>query len=341
MRWRSRAQPLRLALVDLGHHHLAYAAAIAHAGLGPAELDALEDLDVLLMAEVLDDVVHGELGMGERSTARSSTGADQVTLTPAAGGRCVQCAASSLPRGGPALRPRRPPRRVIASLAGLLDRRAGPLLSFLSHRTVLRTDGEVAASRRAAAGADGLHSRHGGLPGHAAWVLLNGLRAIGAPCLRLGGEPTVCALRRAGEGTRCEVLTTEGAQGALRSLKALHSQLVHELLEPDADLLCHGGLHGDLLRQLPEQQHDLLCRMLCARMAGKGAEERVVRERTRRERSLHERTRIHACQSGLVTEGHIGAVVCAGLPEQAGTHLRPTRSLQSRKLRYETLRGKW
>src|SRR5439155_18814033 len=190
---------------------------------------------------------------------------------------------------------------------------------------------EVAASRRATAGAGGLHSRHGGLPRHTAWVLLNGLRPIGAPCLRLGGESTVCALRRAGEGTRCEVLTTEGTQGALRSLQALHSQLVHELLEPDADLLCHGGLDGDLLRQLPEQQDDLLCRMVYARIAGKGAEERVECERTRRERarcerarrerSLQVRTRIQACQRGLVSERHV-AGVCAGLAKQARAHPR-------------------
>src|SRR5205085_7881657 len=141
-----------------------------------------------------------------------------------------------------------------------------------------------------AAGAGGLHSRHGGLPRHTARVLLNRLRPIGAPWLRLGGESTECALRRAGEGTLREVLTTKGTQGP-RILKALHSQLLHELLEPDADLLCHGGLGGDLLRQLPEQQDDLLCRMVCARIAGKGADERVRRKRTRRERSLQERTR--------------------------------------------------
>src|SRR6266480_1926103 len=196
--------------------------------------------------------------------------------------------------------------------------------------------------------APAVHSRHGGLPKHTARVLLNGLRPIGAPCLRLGGESTVRALRRAGEGTLCEVLTTEGTQGALRSLQALHSQLVHELLEPDADLLCHGGLDGDLLRQLPEQQDDLLCRMVYARIAGKGAEERVEcerarcertwRERARRERALQVRTRIQACQRGLVSERHV-AGVCAGLPKQARAHLRPPRPLQSGKLRYESLRG--
>src|SRR5207249_2087141 len=124
-----------------------------------------------------------------------------------------------------ALRPRGLPHRVIASLAGLLDRRAGPLLfhrraarpllSFLSHRTILHTDGEVAASRRVAPRqAPAVHSRHGGLPRHTAPVLLNGLRPIGAPSLCLGSESTECALRRAGEGTLCEVLTTEGTQGA-------------------------------------------------------------------------------------------------------------------------------
>src|SRR5207249_2983990 len=185
-------------------------------------------------------------------------------------------------------------------------------------------DGEVAASRRVAPRqAPAVHSRHGGLPKHTAPVLLNGLRPIGAPCLRLGGESTECALRRADEGTLCEVLTTEGTQGARMSLKALHRQLLHELLEPDADLLCHSGLGGDLLRQLPEQQDDLLCRMVCARIAGKGAEERVEcqrtrreracrkrtrRERTRRERSLQVRTRIHACQCGLVSERHVAGV---------------------------------
>ena len=85
MRWRSRAQPLRLALVDLGHHHLAYAAAIGHEGLCTAELDALENFDVLLMTEVLDDVIHGKLGMSERPATGHSTGADHETLRPSAG----------------------------------------------------------------------------------------------------------------------------------------------------------------------------------------------------------------------------------------------------------------
>src|SRR5205823_8105874 len=249
-------------------------------------------------------------------------------------------------------------------------RAAGPRLSFLSHRTVLHTDGEVAASRGAAAGAGGLHSRHGGLPRHTAPVLLNGLRPIGAPSLCLGGESTECARRRAGEGTLCEVLTTKGTQGARMSLKALHSQLLHELLEPDADLLCHGGLGGDLLRQLPEQQDDLLCRLVCARIAGKGAEERVVRQRTRRERtrrerslqertrrkrtrrerslqertrrkrtrrerSLQERTRIHACQGGLASERHVPGV-CARPPKQARGHLRPPLPLPSGKRRFDS-----
>src|SRR5256886_16452527 len=185
---------------------------------------------------------------------------------------------------------RRPPRSTLFPYTTLFRS------SFLSHRTILHTEGEVAASRRAAAGAGGsLPSRrpaeaHGPVLRHTAPVLLNGLRPIGAPSLCLGGESTECARRRAGEGTLCEVLTTKGTQGARMSLKALHSQLLHELLEPDTDLLCHGGLGGDLLRQLPEQQDDLLCRMVCTRIAGKGAEERVVRERTRRERA-----RIHAC----------------------------------------------
>jgi len=85
MRWCSRAQSLRLALVDLGHHHLAHAAAIGHEGLRTAELDALENFDVLLMTEVIDDAVHGKLGMGEWPAIGRSTGADHVTLTPSAG----------------------------------------------------------------------------------------------------------------------------------------------------------------------------------------------------------------------------------------------------------------
>src|SRR5256886_12860250 len=242
---------------------------------------------------------------------------------------------------------RRPPRSTLFPYTTLFRS------SFLSHRTILHTEGEVAASRRAAAGAGGsLPSRrpaeaHGPVLRHTAPVLLNGLRPIGAPCLRLGGESTECALRRAGEGTLCEVLTTKGTQGARMGLQALHSQLLHELLEPDADLLFHTGLGGDLLRQLPEQQDDLLCRMVCARIAGKGAEERVEcqrtrrerarcersrGERTRRERSLEVRARIHACQCGLVSERHV-AGVCAGLPKPARAHLRPPRPLPSGKLR--------
>ena len=61
MRRCRRAQSLRLVLLDLGHHHLAHAAAIGHEGLCTAELDALHDFDVLLMSEVLDDAVHGKL----------------------------------------------------------------------------------------------------------------------------------------------------------------------------------------------------------------------------------------------------------------------------------------
>ena len=75
MWWRSRAQSLRLGLVDLGHHHLAYAAAIGREGLRATELDALENFDVLLMTEVVDDAVHGELGTGERPATGRSSGA--------------------------------------------------------------------------------------------------------------------------------------------------------------------------------------------------------------------------------------------------------------------------
>src|SRR5437879_11068669 len=158
--------------------------------------------------------------------------------------------------------------------------------------------------------------------------LLNGLGAIGAPCLGLGGESTVRAL----EGTQASALMTR---------QALHGQLLNELLERDADLLCHGGLHGDLLRQLSEHQDDLLCRMVCARVRTRHErilQERTLQERTLQERTLQERSRIHACQCGLVSERH-EARVCAGLSERARTHLRPPRPLQSRKLRYESLRG--
>jgi len=72
----------------------------------------------------------------------------------------------------------------------------------------------------------------------------------------LGAESAISALRGAGEGILSEVLTTEtagersaqpkrlsGAEAdALMTLKALHSQLVNELLERDADLLDQGTL---------------------------------------------------------------------------------------------------
>src|SRR6266513_2265920 len=44
---------------------------------------------------------------------------------------------------------------IESSPASLVFLIAAPRLSFLSHRTILHTDGEVAASRRAAAGAGG------------------------------------------------------------------------------------------------------------------------------------------------------------------------------------------
>ena len=77
-------ESLRFGLVDLGHHDLADAAT-GREGLRAAQLDAPDDFDVLLLAEVLDDLVHRKVRMREGLATGSRTAADDVTLTPRAG----------------------------------------------------------------------------------------------------------------------------------------------------------------------------------------------------------------------------------------------------------------
>jgi hypothetical protein len=138
--------------------------------------------------------------------------------------------------------------------------------------------------------------------------LLNCLLAIGTPCLGLGVESAIPALRVAGKGVRSPVLGTRiaeerparperlyaaadvlsdlvesltGAETAARiALSALHGQLVSELMNGDADLLGHGVLNRDLLCELPEHRDELVCRNVHACVAAKRILERIVSNMT-------------------------------------------------------------
>src|SRR5579862_1736248 len=117
--------------------------AIGRERLCAAQLDTFDDFDVLLPAQILDNFVHGMLGHGMLGSgvARSSTHANDVTLTPPARRRrdhCVIPAVSRFPDGGPALRSSVSPQRIFTCLARLPERRAGPLIFLLGHRTFLQ-----------------------------------------------------------------------------------------------------------------------------------------------------------------------------------------------------------
>ena len=55
---RDTTQSLRLAFIDFGDNDLVYAAACGREGLCAAQLDPLDDFDILLMAQVLNNIVH-------------------------------------------------------------------------------------------------------------------------------------------------------------------------------------------------------------------------------------------------------------------------------------------
>src|SRR5258708_3175225 len=99
MGWCKSPHPLRSALVDLGNHDFAYAAAAGRKRLRTAQLDAFDDFNILLLTEVLDNLVHGMLDIGGgRIAGRMGTQADDVALTPYAGSCCRQSAIGAVDR---------------------------------------------------------------------------------------------------------------------------------------------------------------------------------------------------------------------------------------------------
>src|SRR4030081_3656970 len=145
MRWRKTTQPLRLALVNLGHHDLVYGMSIGRKRLWATQLDALDDFDVLLATEVLHNIVHRMLKL--TLTTWSRTRANDVTFTPPARGCCRKCtianvwaAVGCFPGGRPALRSSGSPHRIVTGLARLPDCRARALVFLLCHRTFLHSD---------------------------------------------------------------------------------------------------------------------------------------------------------------------------------------------------------
>jgi hypothetical protein len=183
--------------------------------------------------------------------------------------------------------------------------------------------------------------------------LLDRLRPTGAPGLsRLRVEPAIAALH-AGEGILLsEVLAAASAETAARI--ALRSQLLNELMQRNANLLCHGIVNVELLRNLSEQRNEVL-RMVRRLLTGNRAQqwvvlqiradaERAMPERIRRERILREYISLSAKAKRILrgearlpeflTEQHVTAIH-AGLPKQTLTHLRPSGSLR----RHQALRG--
>ena len=195
--------------------------------------------------------------------------------------------------------------------------------------------------------------------------------------LRPIGAPTDSGITALGTGERIlsEVLSPNRITGkgstepgrladpevATRVAKALHRQMLSELMERDTDLLRGGSVNGEVLRELSEKRDHMLGRILRSGGAGERVEERVrpralpqgvLRVRARCKRSLGELTlhegilqeRVRLCAEGirLALAGLCGikpiGAVCAGLAKQAGTHLRRPRSLRSGELRHETLR---
>jgi hypothetical protein len=112
------------------------------------------------------------------------------------------------------------------------------------------------------------------------------------------------------------------------ALDCLHGQLLHELLNRNANLLDDGTLHCDLLRELAQHRDDLVCRYVDPCVAGKRARE----ERIRREGLLVAELGV----AELVAELRV-AVVHAGLSKRSGAHLRKP-ALRSWKLGSQALR---
>jgi hypothetical protein len=182
-----------------------------------------------------------------------------------------------------------------------------------------------------------------------------GIRALTALPERLGTAADVrlassaewladCAERLGGSAERLTGAEAAAAEAADRkplgslpveslaleslALDCLHGQLLHELLNRNANLLDDGTLHCDLLRELAQHRDDLVCRYVDPCVAGKRARE----ERIRREGLLVAELGV----AELVAELRV-AVVHAGLSKRSGAHLRKP-ALRSWKLGSQALR---
>jgi hypothetical protein len=99
--------------------------------------------------------------------------------------------------------------------------------------------------------------------------LLDRLWSIGAPGL-----------------SRLRVESAIGAEAAARI--ALHEQLLNELMNRKANLLCYGAVDRELLRKLSENRNDVLW-IVRGRLAAKSAQQRVVCKIALRQRAVQVR----------------------------------------------------
>jgi DNA polymerase III gamma/tau subunit len=142
---------------------------------------------------------------------------------------------------------------------------------------------------------------------------------------RLGIEPAIATLG-AGEGILSEVLAAASAT----TRPALHGQLLSELLQRNANLLCHGIVNRELLRNVSKQRNEVLCvvRPRLSLLTERTLAERILAERislpTKAKRRLWTETRLPE----FLTERCVAAIR-ARRPKQPQTHLlRPSRSLR-------------
>jgi hypothetical protein len=145
---------------------------------------------------------------------------------------------------------------------------------------------------------------------------------------RLGGSAERLTGAEAADRKPLGSLPVESLALESQALDCLHGQLLHELLNRNANLLDDGTLHCDLLRELAQHRDDLVCRYVDPCVAGKRARE----ERIRREGLLVAELGV----AELVAELRV-AVVHAGLSKRSGAHLRKP-ALRSWKLGSQALR---